>query len=100
MSTPLDALVAALRTASDHDPRGEVAPEAVLWCDAPGDFRPLLASLRRALPNLLTLGDYDLARRQGPAIWLRAALGRAVAGVSWEGDAPAIAAKRAARISA
>jgi hypothetical protein len=90
MSTPLDGLVAALRAASDHDPRGEVAPEAVLWCDAPGDFRPLLPALRRALPNLLTLGDYDPARRQGPAIWLRAALGRAVAGVSWEGDAPAI----------
>jgi len=90
MSTPLDALIAALRTASDHDPRGEVAPEAVLWCDAPGDFRPLLPALRRVLPNLLTLGNYDPARRQGPAVWLRAALGQAVAGVSWEGDAPAI----------
>jgi hypothetical protein len=90
MTTPLDAFIAIVRAASDYDPRGEVAPEAVLWCDVSGDFRPLLPALRRALPNLLTLGDYDPARRQGPAIWLRAALGRAVAGVSWEGDAPAI----------
>jgi hypothetical protein len=90
MSTPLDALVAALGGAGDYDPRGEVAPEAVLWCDAPGDFRPLLPALRRSLPNLLTLGDYDPALRQGPAVWLRAALGRAVDGVTWKGGAPAI----------
>ena len=55
VSTPLDALLAALRIAAAHDPRGEVAPGAVLWCDAPGDFRPLLPALRHALPNLLTL---------------------------------------------
>lgn len=89
MSTPLDALIAGLRSAAD-DPRGEIAPEAVLWCDAPADFRPLLPALRRALPNLLTLGDYDPALRQGPAIWLRAALGGGVANVTWNGDAPAI----------
>jgi hypothetical protein len=61
-----------------------------VWCDAPGDFRPLLPMLRQTLPNLLTLGDYDPAVRQGPAIWLRAALGRAVTGLMWDGDAPAI----------
>lgn len=90
MSTPFDALLVALRAAAAHDPRGEVAPEAVLWCDAPGDFRPLLPALRHALPNLLTLGEYDPTRRQGPAIWLRAALGRAIEGVSWADEVPAI----------
>jgi hypothetical protein len=90
MSTPLDALAAALRAAADHDPRAEAPPEAVLWCDPNRDFVPLLPALRRALPNLLTLGEHDPALRQGPAVWLRAALGRAVSGVGWEGDAPAI----------
>ena len=90
MSTALVALVAALRASADHDPRAEAPAEAVLWCDGPGDFVPLLPALRRALPNLLTLGDYEPTRRQGPAIWLRAALGRALAEVTWDGDAPAI----------
>lgn len=90
MTTPLSALVAAVHAAADHDPRSEVAPEAILWCDAPGDFRPLLPALRRALPNLLTFGEYDPGQRQGPAVWLRAALGRAVPGVTWEGDGPAV----------
>lgn len=90
MTTPLDALVAALRAAGDHDPRAEAPPEALLWCDPARDFAPLLPALRRALPNLLTFGDHDPALRQGPAIWLRTAAGRAVPGVNWEGDAPAI----------
>jgi len=90
MTTPLDALLAALRTATDYDPRAEAPPEALLWCDPTRDFVPLLPALRRALPNLLTLGDYDLAVRQGPAIWLRAAAGHAVPGVTWEPNRPAI----------
>jgi hypothetical protein len=90
VTTPLTALIQALRTAADYDPRVESPPEAVLWCDPHREFVPLLPALRQATPNLLTLGDYDPARRQGPAIWLRAALGRAIPEVVWEGDAPAI----------
>ncbi len=90
MTTPLAALIQALRTAADHDPRAEAPPEAVLWCDPNRDFAPLLPALRRAMPNLLTLGDYDPEHRQGPAIWLRAALGRAIPDLNWDGDAPAI----------
>lgn len=90
MTTPLDTLVAALGGAAGHDPRVEAPPEAVLWCDPGSEFAPLLPQLRRAMPNLLTLGEYDPDRRMGPAIWLRAAAGRAVPGVTWEGDQPAI----------
>jgi hypothetical protein len=88
--TPLAALIEALRKAADHDPRVEAPPEAVLWCDPNRDFLPLVPALRRALPNLFTLGGYDPLRRQGPAIWLRAALGHAIPDLNWEADAPAI----------
>ena len=90
MNTPLAALIAALQKAADYDPRAEAPPEAVLWCDPNRDFVPLLPALRRALPNLLTFGGYDPTHRQGPAIWLRAALGRAIPDLRWEADAPPI----------
>jgi hypothetical protein len=90
MTTPLSALIEALRKAAEYDPRVEVPPEAVLWCDPNREFAPLLPILRGALPNLLTYGDLDPLRHQGPAIWLRAALGRAIADVTWEGDEPGI----------
>jgi hypothetical protein len=90
MTTPLDALLSALRAATDYDPRVEAPPEALLWCDPARDFLSLLPSLRRALPNFLTLGVYDPAIRQGPAIWLRAAAGGAVPSVTWEDERPAV----------
>jgi hypothetical protein len=90
MATPFDALIAALRATSDYDPRTEAAPEALLWCDAANDFAPLLPMLRRSLPNLLTLGDYDPERRQGPAVWLRAAAAHGLTNIAWAPDMPAI----------
>lgn len=85
--TPLAALLAALRRAGDHDPRAEAPPTALLWCDAGAEFLPVLPMLRRAMPHLLTLGAYDPALRQGPAIWLRVAAGGAAPGLTWEDGA-------------
>ena len=90
MTTPLVALITALRKAADYDPRVEAPPEAVLWCDPNREFAPLLPALRGVMPNLLTFGNYDPAHRRGPAIWLRAALGRAIPAITWKDDAPAI----------
>jgi len=90
MTTPLAALIGALRKAADYDPRAEAPPEAVLWCDLNREFAALLPVLRRAMPNVLTLGDHDPAHRQGPAIWLRAAIGRSISDPIWKGDTPAI----------
>ncbi len=77
MTTPLDALVAAVRDAASYNAAAEAPPEAVLWCDVSEEFLPLLPALRDRLPELLTYGDFDVATRTGPAVWLRAALARA-----------------------
>jgi hypothetical protein len=90
MTTSLDALIAALREAGEHDLRVEAPPEAVLWCDPGREFHGLQADLRSRLPGLLTLGDPDAATRSGPALWLRAAAGRAVAGLEWPAAEPPI----------
>ena len=81
MTTPVDALVAAVRDAASYNAAAEAAPEAVLWCDANQEFLPLLPALRERLPELLTYGDFDAAKRTGPAVWLRAALAMVVSGI-------------------
>ncbi|OJF91481.1 hypothetical protein AX761_22355 [Rhizobium sp. 58] len=86
MTTPLDALVTALREAASHNPAAEAPPEAIVWCDANREFEPLIPALRERLPELLTYGDFDLASRTGPAIWLRAAAVGALDGVAWPKD--------------
>lgn len=91
MTTPLDALITALATAADYNTATEAAPAAVLWCDEPRDFAPLLPALRARMPHLLTFGAIDAASRTGPAIWLRAAIAGAIPGLTWPaGTVPVI----------
>jgi hypothetical protein len=78
MTTPLDALIAALEEAGGYNAAAESQPEVVVWCDANDDFVPLLPTLRERLPHLLTYGEFDAAVRTGPAVWLRAAVTRAL----------------------
>ena len=77
-STFLEALVARVRKAGDHNRAAEVAPAVVLWPDRDRQWEPLLGLLRSAMPELLTHGDYAPDLRSGPAIWLRCALGGTV----------------------
>jgi hypothetical protein len=85
--TPLDALITAARDAASYNSAAEAPPEAVVWCDANGDFLPLLPALRERMPELLTYGDFDPATRTGPAIWLRAAAAGSVSSITWPGGA-------------
>lgn len=75
-ATVLQALVGALRAAAAFDKNDLVAPVAVLWPDEEKAWLDVLPKLRMSVPELLTLGAYDAATRTGPAIWIKAMLGR------------------------
>lgn len=91
MTTPLDALVAALHDAATYNPGAEAAPEVVLWCDPNAEFAVLIPAVRERLPELLTYGDSDPATRTGPAVWLRAVTARALPAISLpEGATPIV----------
>ena len=49
----------------------EVAPCCIFWTDAKSQWTRALPKLLERLPELLVLGEYDLGRRSGPAVWLR-----------------------------
>lgn len=69
-STVLAALMASLRERA-RTVDGQERPAAVLWPDPASLWCPLLPSLRRQMPELLSLGEYVPDDRSGPAIWLR-----------------------------
>ena len=50
---------------------GIARPEAILWTDPKGQWRPLIPTLLKAIPELIQYGEYDIDARTGPAIWLR-----------------------------
>jgi hypothetical protein len=76
-ATLLDALQASLLAVTRHSP-GEVTPAAILWPDADGQWQALVPRLRTLMPQLFILGDYTPDQRQGPAIWIRCVIDRAL----------------------
>src|SRR2546428_11789741 len=69
--TLLEAVNLSLPQAARYNSGDVVAPAAVLWTDADGQWQTLVELLRPLMPELLTLGEYQPARKIGPAIWLR-----------------------------
>ncbi len=89
-ATLLEALERSRDAASRHAP-GEVPPVALLWTDTEGEWLPLIPLLRERWPGLLSLGAFEPAKRQGPAIWLRCVIERALPDfVLPEGTVPVI----------
>jgi hypothetical protein len=72
MTTALEEVLNALKSACDHNAASEKPPEVLLWCDPGEEFSEVLPLLRAQLPQLLTFGNYDPRVRTGPALWLRA----------------------------
>ena len=73
-STVIERLKASLEAAARHNPNDAEKPVAVLWTDGDALWQPAMPHLRRLMPQLLTLGEYDPDRRAGPSIWLRCAI--------------------------
>lgn len=72
----IEALVGSLAAAAKYNPNDVVHPYAVLWTDHDAQWQPIIPQLRRLLPQLLTLGEYQPEQRIGPAIWLRSVVDR------------------------
>ena len=76
--TIVEALVLSLERSGRFNPNDVVRPCALLWTDQDAQWRPVIAQLRRLLPQLLTFGEYAPEHRSGPAIWLRSVIDRAL----------------------
>lgn len=79
--TLLDALQASMAAAL-RAPDGVAEPAALLWTDADGQWRPLIQTLSKVIPQLYLLGPYAPDERQGPVIWLKCVVERTLPDVS------------------
>ena len=82
---PANTLIDALResfAASLRSADGVAEPVALLWTDAEAQWRSLIPSLMKALPELYVLGPYAPEDRQGPVIWLKCIVERSLPDIS------------------
>lgn len=82
-TTVLDCLIQALSKAAAGNSHAAVPAAAVLWPDKERHWESALKRMTAAMPQLLTLGEYEPEQRAGPAIWLKCAVART------QGDVPA-----------
>lgn len=61
------------------------AAAAVLWTDKERQWESALTRLRASMPQLLTLGDFNLDARSGPAVWLKCAIAAVLPEVQFKG---------------
>ncbi len=73
-TTVVEVLASSLEAASEHNPNDAEKPAAILWRDRDCQWRPIIPTLRRLLPQLLQMGKYDPERLTGPPVWLRCAI--------------------------
>lgn len=74
MATVSTALLSALVSAAQVNRSVQEPPAVILWTDKERQWGTVISRLRAELPQLLVLGDYSMARRTGPAIWLKCVL--------------------------
>jgi hypothetical protein len=79
----LSELLHAIERAGAYNPDDQVAPAAILWTDKERQWEALVPRLRAALPQFLTLGNYDPAARTGPAIWIKCMVARTLPEAKW-----------------
>jgi hypothetical protein len=70
-ATVLEAVRDSLAVAARVNTNDAVAPAAILWTDADGEWKPVVARLRGLMPELFTLGSFEPEQGIGPAIWMR-----------------------------
>ncbi|WP_295391602.1 BREX-1 system phosphatase PglZ type B [uncultured Thiodictyon sp.] len=75
MSTLKQALLHSLAASAKVNSSVLARPAAILWTDAESVWRPVFPALRQDLPGLLQLGTFNPEQAQGPAIWLKCAVG-------------------------
>ena len=82
-----DKVVQALQRASNHNSQVMVQPEAILWPDPESQWKDVIAELQKELPQLLVHGPYAPKQKQGPAIWLKCMVARALPEADWDAEA-------------
>jgi hypothetical protein len=79
-----EKVVQALKQAENHNSQVMVKPEVILWPDPENQWNDVIGVLQQEMPQLLIYGSYDPNKKQGPAIWLKCMIARALPEVNWD----------------
>ena len=82
-----DKVLQALQQAVNHNSQVMVKPEVILWPDPENQWAEVMGVLQEEIPQLLIYGSYNPDKKQGPAIWLKCMIARALPEANWNAEA-------------
>lgn len=82
-----DKVIQALKQAENHNAQVMVKPEVILWPDPESQWIEVMDVLQDTMPHLLIYGSYNPIRKQGPAIWLKCMIAKALPEANWDAEA-------------
>jgi hypothetical protein len=82
-----DKVVNALKQAENHNSNVMVKPEVILWPDPENQWFDVIEVLQESIPHLLIYGNFEPAKKQGPAIWLKCMIAKVLPEANWDADA-------------
>lgn len=86
MSSLLDHIKSSIANAKLFNSSQMVAPNVILWPDPEKQWLSIIDTLRAEIPAFLTFGQYNPENNQGPAIWLKCMVNKALPEADWEED--------------
>lgn len=82
-----DKVLTALKQAENHNSQVMVKPEVILWPDPDAQWIEVIGVLQQKLPHLLVYGSFEPSKNQGPAIWIKCMVARALPEANWDAEA-------------
>ena len=79
------SLAAAVLAAAKGNSHTATTAAAVLWPDKEGQWLAALPALKKLIPSLCELGEYNPGQRCGPAVWLKCAIAGSLPEVQLDG---------------
>lgn len=79
-----DKVTQALKQAEQHNSSIMVKPEVILWPDPDRLWADVIPDLQAEIPHLLVYGQYEPNKKQGPAIFLKCMIAKALPEANWQ----------------
>jgi hypothetical protein len=79
-----DKVIQALKHCENHNSYLMVKPEVILWPDPENQWLDVMNVLQEIMPQLLIYGNYEPAKKQGPAIWLKCMMVKMLPEADWD----------------
>ena len=79
-----DKVIQALKQAEQHNSSIMVKPEVILWPDPECQWIDVIPLLQAQIPHLLVYGQYEPVKKQGPAIWIKCMIAKALPEAVWD----------------